>query len=307
MKIFLTGASGYIGGSIATALVATGHTVVGLCRSAEKAELLKQKGIEPVIGTLNDEQALFQAAQSADAVINAADADDPFAAEVLLQALEGSSKKLIHTSGSSIIGDRAAGEYSSRVFHEDISRPIRFEKIGRVAIDTHVIEGVFRGVHSVVICPCLIYGNGTGLHTESIQVPWMIAVAKKYQQARYIGKGENIWSTVHIDDLVNAYLLALEKVPAGAFFFLENGEASFKEIAETIHRELGFGGTAQSWTINEAIQEWGQEAAHFAFGSNSRIRSDKARNLLGWAPNYSSVLDWLKQALNSQVSQTTYR
>lgn len=298
MKIFMTGASGYIGGSIATTLMATGHTVVGLCRSAEKAELLKQKGIEPVIGTLSNEQVLFQAAQSADAVINAADADDPFAAEILLQALAGSGKKLIHTSGSSIIGDRSAGECSSRVFHEDIPRPIRFEKTGRVAIDTHVIEGTIRGVHSVVMCPCLIYGHGTGLHAESIQVPRMIAVAKKHQQARYIGKGKNIWSTVHIDDLVSAYLLALEKGRAGAFFFLENGEASLQEIAETIHRELGFGGTAQSWTIDEAVQEWGQEAAHFAFGSNSRIRSDKARNLLGWTPNHSSVLDWLKQALN---------
>lgn len=290
MKIFLTGASGYIGGSIATALVATGHTVMGLCRSPQKAELLKQKGIEPVIGTLSDEKTLFQAAQSADSVINAANADDPFAAEALLRALEGSGKKLIHTSGSSIVGDRAAGEYSSRIFHENIPRPIRFEKLGRVAIDTHVIEGIMRGIHSVVMCPCLIYGQGKGLHRESIQLPWMIAVAKKYQQAKYIGKGENIWSTVHIDDLVSAYLLALEKAPAGSFFFLENGEASFKEIAEAIHRQLGFEGTAQTWTIEEAVQEWGQEAAHFAFGSNSRIRSYQARKLLEWAPNYSSVL-----------------
>ncbi|RUR81887.1 hypothetical protein PCC6912_27560 [Chlorogloeopsis fritschii PCC 6912] len=299
MKIFLTGASGYIGGSIATALVATGHTVVGLCRSTEKAELLKLKGIEPVIGTLSDEQVLFQTAQSADAVINAADADDPFAVEVLLRALDGSGKKLIHTSGSSIVGDRAAGEYSSRIFHEDIPRPIRFEKIGRVAIDTHVIEGVIQGVHSVVMCPCLIYGKGRGLHTESIQIPWMSEVAKKYQAARYIGKGENIWSTVHIDDLVSAYLLALEKAPAGSFFFLENGEASFKNIAEAIHRKLGFEGSAQTWTIEQAVQEWGQEAAHFAFGSNSRIRSDKARKLLGWAPKHSSVLDWLEKISNS--------
>ncbi|WP_026735516.1 NAD-dependent epimerase/dehydratase family protein [Fischerella sp. PCC 9605] len=303
MKIFLTGATGYIGGSIATALVATGHTVIGLCRSKEKAELLKHRGIEPVIGTLSNEQLLFQAAQSADAVINAADADDSFAAEVLLRALEGSGKKVIHTSGSSIVGDRAAGEYSDRIFHEDIPRPIRFEKIGRVAIDTHVIEGVVRGVYSVVMCPCLIYGYGTGLHTESIQVPGMIAVAKKYQAGRYIGKGENIWSTIHIDDVVSAYLLALEKAPAGSFFFLENGESSFKEIAETIHHELGFDGTAQTWTVEEAAQEWGSQAAHFAFGSNSRIRSEKAKNLLGWTPSHLSVLDWLRETSNLGISK----
>ncbi|MBE9063292.1 NAD-dependent epimerase/dehydratase family protein [cf. Phormidesmis sp. LEGE 11477] len=298
MKIFLTGASGYIGGSIATALVTAGHTVDGLCRSAEKSRLLKQAGINPVIGSLSDEKTLEQSAQAADAVINAADADDPFAVEVLLRAIEGSGKKLIHTSGSSIVGDRAAGEYSSRVFHEDITRPICFEKIGRVAVDTRVIEGVARGVHSIVICPCLIYGQGTGLHTQSIQIPLMIAAAKKYQQARYVGKGENIWSTVYIKDLVGAYLLALEKAPAGSFFFLESGEATFKEIAETIHHRLALSGTAQTWTIEEAVQEWGQEAAHFAFGSNSHIRSDKARSLLGWTPKHASALDWLKTASN---------
>jgi nucleoside-diphosphate-sugar epimerase len=298
MKIFVTGASGYIGGSIATALVYAGHEAIGLCRSVDKAALLRQRSIEPVLGTLRDEQILFQAARSADAVINAADADDPFVVEILLQALEGSGKKIIHTSGSSIVGDRAAGKHSNRIFHEDIPRPVRFEKIGRVAVDTQVIESVVREVHSVVMCPSLIYGHGTGLHTQSIQVPWMITVAKKYQTARYVGKGENIWSTVHIEDVVNAYILALEKAPAGSFFFLENGESSFKEIAETIQDRLGFEGAAQSWAIEEAVQEWGQEGAHFAFGSNSRIRSEKARSLLGWTPRHSSVVDWLKKTSN---------
>ncbi|NJO51313.1 MAG: NAD-dependent epimerase/dehydratase family protein [Leptolyngbyaceae cyanobacterium RM2_2_4] len=298
MKIFVIGASGYIGGSIATALVSTGHEVIGLCRSNDKAALLKQRNIEPVLGTLRDEQILFQTSRSADAVINAADADDPFVVEVLLRALAGSGKKLIHTSGSSIVGDRAAGEYSDRVFCEDIPRPIRFEKIGRVAVDTEVIKSAICNVHSVVVCPCLIYGYGTGLKTQSIQVPRMVELAKKHQTVRYIGRGENIWSTVHIEDVASAYMLALEKAPAGSFFFLENGESSFREIAETIQNKLGFGGTAQSWTVEAAVQEWGQEGAHFAFGSNSRIRSEKARSILGWTPKHSSVIDWLKETAN---------
>ena len=295
MKIFVTGATGYIGGSIATVLVSRGYEVTGLCRSTDKAQLLKQQNIEPIIGTLSDERLLFQAAQSADAVINAAEADNPFVVETLLQALAGSGKKLIHTSGSSIIGDRAAGEFSDRIFHEDIPRPIRFEKIGRVAIDTRVIEGHFQGVHSIVMCPCLIYGQGKGLHSQSIQIPRTIEIAKKQRMARYIGKGENIWSTIHIEDVVSAYVLALETAPSGSFFFLENGESSFKDIAATIHKRLGFDGIAQSWTVEEAVKEWGQEGTHFAFGSNSRIRSYKARKLLGWMPSHSSAIDWLKQ------------
>ncbi|MHC5833741.1 MAG: hypothetical protein ACYT04_000000101530, partial [Nostoc sp.] len=82
--------------------------------------------ISPVIGNLRDEQSLFQTAQSVDIVINAADADNPFVVEVLLQALAGSSKKLIHTSGSSIVGDRAAGEYS------DIFLSIRNDYLNRL-------------------------------------------------------------------------------------------------------------------------------------------------------------------------------
>jgi hypothetical protein len=66
-------------------------------------------------------------------------------------------------------------------------------------------------------------------------------------------------------------------------------------MAETIHRRLGFEGTAQSWTVEKAVQEWGQEGAHFAFGSNSRIRSSKAKSLLAWMPKHSSVIDWLNQ------------
>lgn len=76
----------------------------------DKAQLPARQNIKPIVGESIDERLLFQAAQSADAVINAADADNPFVVETLLQALAGSGKKLIHTSGSSIIGDRAAGE-----------------------------------------------------------------------------------------------------------------------------------------------------------------------------------------------------
>ena len=298
MKIFLTGVTGYIGGSIATALVAKRHSVTGLCRSVEKATFLKQQGIEPVMGTLNDEKILFQAAQSADAVINTADADNPFVVEVLLQALEKSGKRLIHTSGSSIVGDRAGGVYSNHIFDEETPRPIRFEKIGRVAIDTQVIAGHDRGIYTIVLCPCLIYGMGTGYNAQSIQVPWMCNVARKYQAARYIGAGTNVWSTIHIDDLVEAYLLALEKAPSGSFFFLENGETNFKAIADTIHQKFRFEGVAQSWDIGDAVHEWGQEAAHFAFGSNSRICSDRARQVLGWSPKHTSVLAWLENPNN---------
>src|SRR3954464_14796633 len=119
MKIFCTGASGYIGGSVAPHPAASGHQVTGLVRSAEKAGAVRGHGIEPVLGSLDDAEILTQAARAADIVVNAASADHKGAVVALLDALAGSGKPLIHTSGSSIIGTRAGGERSDAVFDED--------------------------------------------------------------------------------------------------------------------------------------------------------------------------------------------
>src|SRR3954468_21594074 len=119
VKVFITGATGYIGGSVAAKLVATGHQVLGLVRQQDKAAQLKARGIEPVLGALSDLSLVADAARGADAVINAASSDESFVVEALIAALAGSGKALLHTSGSSVVADRAAGEYSALVFNED--------------------------------------------------------------------------------------------------------------------------------------------------------------------------------------------
>ena len=105
MKVFLTGASGYIGGSVAQRMVELGHEVSGLVRSRQKALQIQQLGMHPVIGTLGDATVLAEAAHLADAVIHAANSDDRASVETLLGALEGSGKLFIHVSGSSIVAD----------------------------------------------------------------------------------------------------------------------------------------------------------------------------------------------------------
>ena len=119
MRIFVTGGSGYIGGSIATALINAGHSVVGLVRQADKASQLALQGIQPLFGTLADLAKIAEAARAADAVINTANADDFLVADTLMKALAGSGNVLIHTSGTSVVSDRAAGEYSAAIFEED--------------------------------------------------------------------------------------------------------------------------------------------------------------------------------------------
>ena len=284
MKVFMTGASGYIGGTVADSLIKAGHPVAALARTEDTAARLRAHGIEPVRGELSSHSVVRNAARNADAVINCANADDPFVVAAIVEGLAGSGKAFLHTSGSSVVGDKAAGRVSPKIHHEDTPFEPLPEKIQRVAVDRAVLAAAAQGVRSVVLCPCLIYGQGRGAHADSIQVPNLIRQAVRSGIPRYIGAGENIWSTVHIDDVAGAYLLALEAARAGSFYFIENGEASLKSIVESIARLLGGKRSAESWSIDEAVAEWGPQAAWFSLGGNSRVSAEKARKMLGWKP-----------------------
>jgi nucleoside-diphosphate-sugar epimerase len=104
---------------------------------------------------------------------------------------------------------------------------------------------------------------------------------------------------VHIDDVADLYALALEKTPAGTFYFVESGEASFREMSTAIAeaRQLG---KPQDWPLKDAQAEWGYEMASYGLGSNSRVRGERARKLLGWQPNRTSVIDWIKHDMMSR-------
>lgn len=291
MKVFITGASGYIGGSLAAALIAEGHAVSGLARTDKTAAALDKTGIAPVPGTLDDGDALARAARAADVTVNAANAGHRAAAEAMVKALAGTGKGFVHTSGSSIVGTRARGELVEAVFDEDTPFTPTPQRKDRVATDTMVRAAAGDGVRSAVIAPSLIYGLGQGLNPHSIQVPWLIDVAKKYGVAKHIGSGENRWSNVHIGDVVALYRLAIAKAPGGAFYFAENGENSMREVCAAISRMLGFGGSTQSMTVEDAAAEWGEGPANDTMGSNSRVRAKRARAELGWTPHARSLID----------------
>jgi nucleoside-diphosphate-sugar epimerase len=286
MKVFVLGASGYIGGAVAHALVRGGHEVSGLTRSTTHAEELRRRDVAPVIGTLYDREVIIDAASAVDAVVNAADSDNPYAVTALLEAFTGTDKRIVHTSGSSIVGDRARGALAD-VIYDEASRPVaRLEKRGRTAIDDSILQEARNGV---VICPTLVYGIGTGIHTDSVQVPMLARLARDQGAGVHIGAGENRWSNVHIDDLVNLYGLALTDAPAGSFLFAENGEASMRELAAAISARLGLHGATVSLSPQEGIRRLGAEASEFALGSNSRVRATVARNL-GWQPRHNDLI-----------------
>lgn len=293
MNIFITGAAGFIGGSIATGLLDKGHHVTGLVRSAEQAAELTSLGIVPVIGTLDDAVILTEQARKADGVINAASSDHRGAVEALIAALRGTDKPFLHTSGSSIVGDASGGEGSDNLYYEGQLPAATPDKAARVAIDDLVLAAAKDGVRSAVLCNSLIYGHSLGVHRDSVQLPRLIKQARKSGVVRHVGSGGNIWSNVHIEDVVELYALALEKTPAGTFYFVESGEASFRDMSNAIAEALGLG-PAQDWALKDAEAEWGYEMANYGLGSNSRVRGKNARELLGWVPKTTSVLDWIK-------------
>jgi nucleoside-diphosphate-sugar epimerase len=149
LKVFVTGATGYIGGSVAEKLTAAGHAVTGLVRSEEKSEqkiaLLKARGIEAVVGTLDHSDVLAAATQAADAVIHAANVDHATSVVTLVTALERSGKLLIHTSGSSIVTDHADGEYAAQkpLTEDDYFEPVPYRR-PRVDMNRYVRQAAIR-------------------------------------------------------------------------------------------------------------------------------------------------------------------
>jgi nucleoside-diphosphate-sugar epimerase len=293
LKILVTGANGYIGGSVASALMADGHKVRGLVRSKEKADAVAARGVDPIVGSLDDADLLQAEARAADAVVNAASSDHRGAVEALISGLSGSGKPLLHSSGSSIVADLAMGEPSDRIFEEMTPIVPHADRAARVAIDQLVLAAP--GIRSVVLCNSMIYGNVLGSPAHSVQIPALVRQAKVSGVARYIGRGLNRWSNVHVADVAALYVLAVVKAPAGSFMYVESGEETLGEIVRAIAARLSLG-IARSISAEEAIAFWGRNLAVFSLGSNSRVRSKSAANL-GWLPAHRSITKWIASDL----------
>ncbi|MEQ1698174.1 MAG: NAD-dependent epimerase/dehydratase family protein [Hyphomicrobiaceae bacterium] len=291
---FVTGASGYIGGSVAAELVRAGDVVRGLVRNPQTAKRLHDRGITPVLGSLDDKALLISEARLSDGVINCASADDGEAVLALIDGLEGTNKPLVHTSGSSVIADDARGNLKSdKIFDEDTPLLVHPMKQARHDIDLNMMSAAQRGIRSAVICPSLIYGVGRGLNQSSVQIPFLVEQARRLGRVPIVGAGLNVWSNVHIDDVVDLYVLALRKSSAGAFYFAENGEASFLELGQTLAARLQLPGIV-SVAAEDAAKQWGAARAYFSLGGNSRVRATRARRELGWMPQHRSALEWIK-------------
>ena len=293
MHVFITGATGYIGGAVAARLVAEGHRVSGLARSDAKAAALEKQGVTPIRAELWDLSVVASAAREADAVVNAANAEDSPVARLLVETLDGTGKPLLHTSGTSVVADRALGEPGGSVFTEDMPMATLPERQLRVGVERIILDGAARGVRGVVIRPALIYGRGRGLNPHSHQLPQLARVARERGRPAHVGRGLNVWSNVHIDDVAELYACALSEAPAGSVFFCENGEASWRDMAAAIGQAIGLAEDPEALSLEDSLRALGIGAVT-SFGSNSRVSAEKARRMLGWTPSAGTLWDDLK-------------
>ena len=292
MLVFVTGASGYIGGAIAATLVSAGHRVRGLVRAPAKAAAVAACGIVPVIGTLDHAPLLAAEAGAADATINAADSDHADAVATLLAACAG--RRLLHTSGISLHSDDARGERGETIHDETTSAPPHPDKAARAAIDASILAAAARGEAFAVIRNPLIYGDALGPSAASVQLPALAATARRLGRARHVGPGRNVWSYAALTDIVTLYRMLLARGERG-LFYAEYGEADFATLTGAIAKALGQA-PPLAWSIEEAASEWGEQRARHTYGSNCRVRARRAR-ALGWQPRGESPEAWIARVI----------
>jgi nucleoside-diphosphate-sugar epimerase len=291
MKIFLTGATGYVGSAVAAALRRAGHQVHGLARDDRAEEKLVARGITPVRGDLSDPASRARAAETAAGVVHAGMRNDRqgpetdrAAVEAMLDALAGSGKPFVYTSGIWVVG--ATGD---RVADEDTELdPIPLVR-WRPPIERLVLDAAERGVRSVVIRPGVVYGKGGGIPAM------LVASARERGAARYVGDGENRWPLVHADDLGELYARAVASAPAGTGLHgVDDSELRVAEIAAAAAHGAGAEGRTEAWPVEEAQAELGAGFAQ-ALALDQRLSAGRARDLLGWRPAGPSILEELRE------------
>ena len=287
MRIFLTGATGFIGSRLIPELLAVGHSVLGLTRSDEGAKALDAAGVEPYRGTLEDPASLSAGAAKADAVIHLAfDHDfsrfvdncekDRRNIKAMGEALAGSDRPFVITSGTGM-GNSAPGKPATEdVIQIDNPNP-------RVGSELAGLELSKAGVKVVVVRLPQVHDT----RRQGLVSPYVM-ISRQKGLAGYVGDGLNRWPAAHVGDVAKLYKLAVEQgKPGERFNAVDEEGVAAKDIAAAIGRGLGV--PAASLTPQEAGEHYGW-LGHF-LAMDMPASSAWTRERLGWRPSGPSLLE----------------
>ena len=293
MRILVFGATGYIGKHAALHLHRKGHDVIGFARSRSSAEQLEELGLASLVGDLGETDSIADMVEGMDVVIWAAQLmleDEERVTRALLDGMEGRGGTFIFTSGTSLMSIPTAGNWDERSFAEDEPFEPRRQIAPRLDLENHVRQSSSRGIRTMVVRPPLVWGNGGCRIIEDFYHS-----AGKTGAVCYIGRGLNVYSNVHVEDLAELYRLAIERGTAGALYFAVAGEVSYGVMAKTV--ACGLGVPSRSVSVEEGCEIWDQFMARIVLCSCSRQRSPRARTELGWKPD-ALRLDILEECRN---------
>ncbi|WVQ72109.1 hypothetical protein IAR50_001654 [Cryptococcus sp. DSM 104548] len=284
VKVFLTGASGYIGSHVTPLLLAAGHKLTAIARSDASAKQLEDQGVTVVRATLEDTDALYKGASEADAVIHLGFIHDfanfaksiqvdHAAIETFGKALHGTSKTLIITSGL-LLGN---GEQPTELTPA--------AQAGRGAAEHLALSFASSGVRPYIIrLPPTVHGDG-----DQAFLTFYINQSKKTGFAGYVGEGQGHWPAVHVKDAAEVYKLALESTSLQGGKVLhaaQDAGVPFKSIAEAVAKRLGI--ETKSLTSEEAGQHYSWLAMFIA--RDVVASSELTKEWLGWQPKEKALL-----------------
>ncbi|KAI8814639.1 hypothetical protein BJ742DRAFT_703983 [Cladochytrium replicatum] len=323
-KIFLTGATGYIGGSVLHRLYSTypewAYTV--LVRSPEKGKPVKDAfpNVTLAFGDLDSAKVIEDESAAADIVIHTADSSDHEGSAKAIAAglVRGHSKEKpgywLHTGGTGILtfADSDAGRlgYASDKVYDDLDGVDELTHLPDHAFHRNIDKLVLRtgalypdSVRTAIICPSTVYGTGFGpVITRSSQVYDLVKATIQRGKAPIVGPGKAIWNNVHIDDLADMYLLYCDAAAARydtpqlwgqrGYCLAENGQHVWSEVSGWIAQAAKERGLIPSADVENISDEETKAFGHYSalsWGLNSRCSARRARMYLGWMPHAPSL------------------